>query len=410
MILIQSYIVMTYAVIIPVIDEKGSHQMTTLTPLTQYHADLQRIDFFADPAQANAVTHLDDLYHRLLEPVTPLPITTRWQRLSSATKALLLSSTLLTPKTKADIVPVRGLYFWGGVGRGKTYLVDTFFECLPTQRKMRIHFHRFMYRVHQQLQQLDGIENPLDHVADNFKQQTDIICFDEFFVSDITDAMILATLLEALFQRGITLVATSNIAPHELYRNGLQRARFLPAIALIEQHCEVVNVDAGIDYRLRSLAQAAIYYSPLGPQANQNLADYFEQLSFEPRYSEKTIVINQRSITAQREANGIVQFSFYQLCQTARSQNDYIEIAQLYHTVLVADVRVMTEHQDAARRFIAMVDEFYERHVTLIISAEVPLTELYTNGRLLFEFKRCCSRLIEMQSEQYLARPHLVDE
>ncbi len=410
MILIQSYIVMTYAVIIPVIDEKGSHQMTTLTPLTQYHADLQRIDFFADPAQANAVMHLDDLYHRLLEPVAPLPITTRWQRLSSATKALLLSSTLLTPKTKADIVPVRGLYFWGGVGRGKTYLVDTFFECLLTQRKMRIHFHRFMYRVHQQLQQLDGIENPLEHVADNFKQQTDIICFDEFFVSDITDAMILATLLEALFKRGITLVATSNIAPHDLYRNGLQRARFLPAIALIEQHCEVVNVDAGIDYRLRSLAQAAIYYSPLGPQANQNLADYFEQLSFEPRYSEKTIVINQRSITAQCEANGIVQFSFYQLCQTARSQNDYIEIAQLYHTVLVADVRVMTEHQDAARRFIAMVDEFYERHVTLIISAEVPLTELYTNGRLLFEFKRCCSRLIEMQSEQYLAQPHLVDE
>ena len=146
------------------------------------------------------------------------------------------------------------------------------------------------------------------------------------------------------------------------------------------------------------------------PQANQNLADYFEQLSFDPRYSEKTIVINQRSITVQREANGIVQFSFYQLCQTARSQNDYIEIAQLYHTVLVADVRVMTEHQDAARRFIAMVDEFYERHVTLIISAEVTLTELYTNGRLLFEFKRCCSRLIEMQSEQYLARPHLVDE
>lgn len=380
------------------------------TPLNKYHADLQHIDFFADPAQAHAVIYLDDLYHRLLEPVTPLPTITRWQRLLSVIQTVFGISTLLTPKSKADIVPVRGLYLWGGVGRGKTYLMDTFFECLPTQRKRRIHFHRFMNLIHQQLQQLDGIENPLEHVADNFKQQTDIICFDEFFVSDITDAMILATLLDALFKRGITLVATSNIAPHDLYRNGLQHMRFLPAIALIEQHCEVVNIDAGIDYRLRSLAQAAIYYSPLGPQANQNLANYFERLSFEPRHSMKAIIINQRSVMAQREASGIVQFSFHQLCQTARSQNDYIEIAQLYHTVLVADVKVMTDHQDAARRFIAMVDEFYDRHVTLIISAEAPLTELYTAGRLLFEFERCCSRLIEMQSEQYLVRSHLVDE
>ena len=379
--------------------------MDKLTPLNQYYADLQGIDFFADPAQAQAVAHLDDLYHRLITPSAPLSVLNPWQRLLSATK-----NVLITPKTQADIMPVKGLYFWGGVGRGKTYLVDTFYDCLPIDRKMRIHFHRFMYRVHQQLQQLDGIENPLDHVADNFKQQTDIICFDEFFVSDITDAMILATLLDGLFKRGITLVATSNIAPENLYRNGLQRARFLPAIALIEQHCQVVNVDAGIDYRLRSLAQAEIYYSPLGQRATDNLMHYFQQLTFEPRYSTKNIMINHRLLTAQREANGVVQFSFHQLCQTARSQNDYIEIAQLYHTVLVADVMVMgDQHQDAARRFIAMVDEFYERNVTLIISAAVPLTELYTQGRLLFEFQRCCSRLIEMQSEQYLARSHLAD-
>lgn len=379
--------------------------MDKLTPLNQYHADLQEIDFFADSAQAQAVAHLDDLYHRLITPSAPLSVLNPWQRLLSATK-----NVLITPKTQADIMPVKGLYFWGGVGRGKTYLVDTFYDCLPIERKMRIHFHRFMYRVHQQLQQLDGIENPLDHVADNFKQQTDIICFDEFFVSDITDAMILATLLDGLFKRGITLVATSNIAPENLYRNGLQRARFLPAIALIEQHCQVVNVDAGIDYRLRSLAQAEIYYSPLGQHATDNLTHYFQQLTFEPRYSTKNIMINHRLLTAQREANGVVQFSFHQLCQTARSQNDYIEIAQLYHTVLVADVMVMEDqHQDAARRFIAMVDEFYERNVTLIISAAVPLTELYTQGRLLFEFQRCCSRLIEMQSEQYLARSHLAD-
>ncbi len=379
--------------------------MNKLTPLNKYQIDLQRIDFFSDPAQEQAVAHLDDLYHRLITPVASSPVTTEWQRLWSATKTLFQ-----TADVQADIVPVKGLYFWGGVGRGKTYLVDTFYDCLPIERKMRIHFHRFMHRVHQQLQQLDGVEDPLEHVADNFKQQTDIICFDEFFVSDITDAMILATLLDALFKRGITLVATSNIAPNGLYRNGLQRARFLPAIALIERHCQVVNVDAGIDYRLRLLAQAEIYYSPLGQQATANLGRYFEQLTVEPRYHNKDVIINQRAVTTQREANGVVQFSFQQLCQTARSQNDYIEIAQLYHTVLVADVMVMEEqHQDAARRFIAMVDEFYERNVTLIISAAVPLTELYTEGRLLFEFERCCSRLIEMQSEQYLAKPHLID-
>lgn len=379
--------------------------MNQLTPLNKYHADLQRLDFFADPAQAQAVIHLNDLYHRLITPVAPLPTMTEWQRLWSATKTLFQTAT-----TQADIVPVTGLYFWGGVGRGKTYLVDTFYDCLPIDRKMRIHFHRFMYRVHQQLQQLDGIENPLEHVADSFKHQTDIICFDEFFVSDIADAMILATLLDALFKRGITLVATSNIAPDCLYRNGLQRARFLPAIDLIKQYCLVVNIDAGIDYRLRSLVQAEIYYSPLGPQANANLTNYFERLTFEPRYDTKDIIINNRPVIAQREASGVVQFSFHQLCQTARSPNDYIEIAQLYHTVLVADVMVMKEQdQDTARRFIAMVDEFYERNVTLIISAAAPLTELYIEGRLLFEFERCCSRLIEMQSEQYLAKPHLTD-
>ncbi|SMY36557.1 hypothetical protein PAND9192_02745 [Photobacterium andalusiense] len=378
--------------------------MNQLTPLDKYHADLQRVDFFSDPAQAQAVAHLDDLYHRLIAPAAPSPATTEWQRLWLMTKSLFKTTT-----TQAEIVPVTGLYFWGGVGRGKTYLVDTFYECLPTERKLRIHFHRFMYRVHQQLQQLDGTENPLEHVADNFKQHTDIICFDEFFVSDITDAMILATLLDALFKRGVTLVATSNIEPDGLYRNGLQRARFLPAIELIKQYCQVVNVDAGVDYRLRTLVQAEIYYSPLGQQANANLAHYFEQLTTEPRQHNKSIIINQRSVIVQREATGVVQFSFQQLCQTARSQNDYIEIAQLYHTVLLADVPLITE-QDAARRFIAMVDEFYERNVTLIISAAAPLTELYTEGRLLFEFKRCCSRLIEMQSEQYLAKPHLIDE
>ncbi|MCG7584729.1 cell division protein ZapE, partial [Photobacterium sp. OFAV2-7] len=265
-----------------------------------------------------------------------------------------------------------------------------------------------MHRVHQEMQQLSAQSDPLEIVADRFQAETDIICFDEFFVSDITDAMILGTLFEALFRRGITLVATSNIPPDQLYRNGLQRARFLPAIALIEQHCDIVNVDSGVDYRLRTLEQAEIYHSPLDEQAEKNIEQYFTQLSVEPRSRGKEIEINNRMLPTRHEADGVVHFTFQTLCQTARSQNDYMEIAQIYHTVLVSEVIRMGEKQDdAARRFIAMVDEFYERNVKLIMSAEVDLTRLYQDGRLEFEFKRCCSRLIEMQSHEYLARPHL---
>ncbi|UXI02796.1 cell division protein ZapE [Photobacterium sp. TY1-4] len=366
-----------------------------MTPQQKYQQDLQREEFIADPAQAMAVQHLEDLFHRMQAP-KPEPARSS------------LFSRLLKRQGPSAVVPVKGLYFWGGVGRGKTYLVDTFFECLPTERKMRVHFHRFMHRVHQELKQLGAQENPLERVADRFQAETDIICFDEFFVSDITDAMILGTLFEALFQRGITLVATSNIPPQELYRNGLQRARFLPAIALIEQHCEVVNVDSGVDYRLRTLEQAEIFHYPLDAQAEQNLNQYFQQLSVEPRAEGKAIEINNRMLPTRHEADGVVHFTFQTLCQTARSQNDYMEIARIYHTVLVSEVIQMGEKEDdAARRFIAMVDEFYERNVKLIMSAETELSQLYRQGRLTFEFKRCCSRLIEMQSHEYLARPHL---
>ncbi|MGF1680660.1 AFG1 family ATPase [Photobacterium minamisatsumaniensis] len=365
-----------------------------MTPQQKYQQDLKRPDFYADNAQAMAVRHLEDLYQRLLLPpeVPQKSLFSRWFKREST-----------------DVVtPEKGLYFWGGVGRGKTYLVDTFFDCLPTERKMRVHFHRFMHRVHHEMQQLGQQADPLEVVADRFKLETDIICFDEFFVSDITDAMILGTLFDALFRRGITLVATSNIPPDELYRNGLQRARFLPAIALINTHCEVVNVDSGVDYRLRTLEQAEIYHSPLDSQAEQNLLHYFEQLTVEPRTEGKAIEINHRMLPTRHEADGVVHFDFATLCQTARSQSDYMEIAQLYHTVLLSDVRQMGEQEsDAARRFIALVDEFYERNVKLIISAESGWEHLYQGQRLAFEFKRCCSRLVEMQSHDYLALPHL---
>jgi cell division protein ZapE len=362
-----------------------------MTPLQKYQQDLTRDDFQYDAAQENAVAQLQRLYNDFLAFKTPP--TSFWQRLRGKVPAQQ---------------PMQGLYFWGGVGRGKTYLVDTFYECLPTTRKLRIHFHRFMHRVHEELKLLKGVSDPLQRVADKFKQETDILCFDEFFVSDITDAMILGTLMQALFARGITLVATSNIEPDGLYRNGLQRARFLPAIALIKQHTHIVNVDSGIDYRLRTLEKAEIYHQPLDMQAETNLLQYFNALSTEPRQHNVQIDVANRKLHARYEADGVVWFGFDQLCETARSQYDYMELSRCYHTVLLSGVKTMgRQNDDVARRFIALVDEFYERHVKLIISAEAELEQLYQDGILNFEFRRCVSRLQEMQSRDYLAKPHL---
>ncbi|EOW6612264.1 cell division protein ZapE [Vibrio fluvialis] len=366
-----------------------------MTPKQRYEQDLKRSDFQRDEAQARAVDGLDALYHQLTEFLnTPVVRPSRWQKLMGKKEQLP--------------TPPKGLYFWGGVGRGKTYLMDTFFDALPTERKMRVHFHRFMYRVHDELKQLSETSDPLELVADKFSQEAVIICFDEFFVSDITDAMILGTLFQALFRRGVVLVATSNIPPHDLYRNGLQRARFLPAIALIEANCHILNVDSGVDYRLRTLEQAEIYHYPLDGQASANLCQYYSQLVGKDKPKANEIEINHRKLKVIEASDGVLHASFTQLCQTARSQNDYIEMSRLYHTVLLADVKQMDRTlDDAARRFIALVDEFYERHVKLIISAEVALEDLYTQGQLEFEFKRCQSRLIEMQSHDYLAKEHL---
>jgi cell division protein ZapE len=361
-----------------------------MTPWEKYQQDLQRDDFQYDAAQENAVKHLQRLYDDIVnQPQQPQGFFSR----------------LFNRQPKQKIM---GLYFWGGVGRGKTYLVDTFYEALPSDRKMRVHFHRFMHRVHDELKKLKEVKDPLETVADIFKQETDIICFDEFFVQDITDAMLLGGLMQALFARDIILVATSNIVPDELYRNGLQRARFLPAIALVKENTEVVNVDSGIDYRLRTLEQAEIFHSPLDAQADKNLFEYFDKLSPEPGKVDEAIEIEGRLIKTRKVADSIVMFDFTQICETARSQVDYMEISRIYNTVILSNVKQMgQQNDDAARRFIALVDEFYERNVTLIISAAAPITELYTEGTLNFEFRRCISRLQEMQSLEYLAREHL---
>ncbi len=305
---------------------------------------------------------------------------------------------------------VQGLYLWGGVGRGKTYLMDTFFDALPGEQKLRAHFHRFMHRIHRELDELKGTRDPLLVIAKQMAQQYRVICFDEFFVSDITDAMLLGTLFEALFKEGVVLVATSNIVPDDLYKNGLQRARFLPAIAEIKANCQVLNVDSGIDYRLRTLEQAEIYHHPLDETAECNLQRYFTQLAPESEVSETPLEIDGRSIVIRKQAQGVLLADFRALCDGPRSQRDYMELAQLFHTVLLSGLEQMGAQQtgdDIARRFLALVDEFYERHVKLIISAEVPLEQIYTDGQLSFEFRRCRSRLIEMQSRDYLALEHL---
>ncbi|HHF3205563.1 TPA: cell division protein ZapE [Vibrio diabolicus] len=366
-----------------------------MTPLQQYQKDIAEHGFQRDEAQYQAVVALDKLYHAIVEfQSAPVPQLSKWQK--------LMGKKIDMPE------PPKGLYFWGGVGRGKTYLMDAFFDALPTQRKMRVHFHRFMYRVHDELKLLGDVENPLAKVADKFKEEADVVCFDEFFVSDITDAMILATLLQEMFKRQMILVATSNIEPQNLYRNGLQRARFLPAIDMILARCDVLNVDSGVDYRLRTLEQAEIYHYPLDEQANINLNKYYQELTGERQIVAHQIEVNHRQLEVIEASDGVLHASFAQLCQTARSQNDYIELSRIYHTVLLADVQQMNRKiDDAARRFIALVDEFYERNVKLIISAEVPMEDLYTKGQLEFEFKRCLSRLTEMQSHEYLAREHL---
>jgi cell division protein ZapE len=368
----------------------------TLSPLYRYQQDIKERGFTPDSAQLKAVERLEDLFKRLVHE-------------NQRRKQFTFKKLWTRFGFEAYLTPEKGLYFWGGVGRGKTYLMDIFFESLPFEKKMRVHFHRFMRRVHQELKTLQQQKNPLELVAQRLADETIVICFDEFFVSDITDAMILAGLLEELFKRGVTLVATSNIVPDGLYKDGLQRARFLPAITLLNEHTEVLNVDGGTDYRLRSLEQAELYHWPLDSDADKSLKASFESLvpDIDEVCESTSLEIEGRGILSRFHAEDVVWFNFDTICGGPRSQNDYIEIAMEYHAVLVSNIPELTEkREDQARRFINLVDEFYDRSVKLIISAEKPIHELYSGNRLVFEFERTQSRLLEMQSHDYLARPH----
>lgn len=355
-----------------------------MSPANRYHQELAAGKFAADAAQDQAIVLLDDLYYRLER-----------QR----------SRRLLRFRRRSG-EPERGLYLWGGVGRGKTMLMDLFHDCLSVG-KVRMHFHRFMRRVHDDLHRWRGTSDPLRRVADGFADRARVLCFDEFFVSDIGDAMILAELLKSLFERGVTLVATSNVEPNLLYENGLQRRRFLPAIAALDEHTLVHRLDGPVDHRLRALQRAEIYHSPLDEEAERSLAASFRSLVPGQSRDAAHLEVNGRRIRAHRLADDVAWFEFAELCEGPRSHNDYIELARCHQAVLLSNVtRFDASREDAARRFISLVDEFYDRNVKLIVSAQVPVDELYGGEMLRREFERTGSRLVEMQSHSYLARSH----
>ncbi len=310
------------------------------------------------------------------------------------------------PGSSPDLA--RGIYLWGGVGRGKTYLMDLFFGSLQIEKKKRIHFHRMLHDIHARLKTLGDIEDPLDRVADDIAEEICVLCFDEFFVSDIGDAMILGRLLEGLFERGVILVTTSNAQPADLYKDGLQRERFLPAIALLEKYTNVIELDGGTDYRLKLLQEAGTFLTPSGEDADKKLKHYFEEIASGKVIEQHVLDVLGRNLQSRRCAKGVVWFDFVDICDGPRSQEDYIEIARWYPTVIVSDIPVLTrELENPARRFIAMVDEFYDRKVKLIVSAAANVDALYQGNRLRFEFERTASRLTEMQSNDYLHAAHL---
>jgi len=304
--------------------------------------------------------------------------------------------------------PVRGIYLWGPVGRGKSFLMDAFFETAPTERRQRVHFHRFMQHIHQELRVLQGQADPMRIVAQRVADEAALLCLDEFHVVDIGDAMLMRGVLEGLAQVGVTMVTTSNQHPDQLYLHGLQRGQFLPAIEHIKRHMEVVEMAGPNDYRLRALEQAGVYHVPLGEQAEHAQRAAFEAVAGEAGQPESALEIEGRTIVARRCAAGVAWFDFAELCDGPRGTADYIELARRYHTILVSGVpRFEARMAEIIRRFTWMVDEFYDRRVKLIVSAAAMPAELYADVPTRPEIERTVSRLIEMQTSRYLSQPHL---
>ena len=367
----------------------------SMSVIELYRHALERRGYIADASQMQAVERLQQLYEE-------------WSaykaRRSTAMRKLLVRPPL-----------PRGVYLWGAVGRGKSFLLDSFFHCLPLERKRRVHFHDFMRDVHHELAELKDRENPLDALAGRIARRCRLICFDEFHVNDIADAMILSRLLERTLARGVVYCMTSNYPPDALYRDGLKRENFLPAIALVKHHMDVLQVDGGIDYRLRALEQVKAYHTPLGETTDAALSETFRRIAETENEDEAELEVEGRTVRALRRAGGVAWFDFMALCGWGRSQLDYLDLARRFHTVILAGVpRMGLELADEARRFTLLVDVFYDNRVKLIVSAESPPGSLLKREEapkdsriraMMFEFDRTASRLAEMQTRHYLEQP-----
>ena len=355
-----------------------------------YHQELKARGYQSDPAQLRAVERLQKCEDEWI-----------------AYKGI--RSNNLKKKIFKPTLP-RGLYLWGGVGRGKSFLMDCFYAASPLEKKIRIHFHEFMREVHRELHELSGLADPLDELSKRIANRYRLICFDEFHINDIADAMILYRLLSALFADRVQFVMTSNYRPDQLYPNGLHRDRLLPAIKLLEEKLDVLNVDAGNDYRRVQMAQVEAYLTPLNDQTQATLGQMFQTLiGNQPETPNPVLHIESRELKPLHMADGVVWFDFQTLCCGPRSQNDYLEIANQFHTVMLSDVPYMPPKMtNEARRFIWLIDVLYDHKIKLIMSAEVPAPDLYTEGQITAEFSRTVSRLIEMQSRDYLDAPRRV--
>jgi len=363
-----------------------------MTPLQRYQSDLHKRRIKTDDKQWQAVQCTQRVYSEL-------------------TISSQQENSFLTSLFKRKNTPVRGLYLWGGTGRGKTYLVDSFYECLPGDKKHRVHFHRFMLEIHQQLENLPKAPNPLDIIAAQLAAKINVLCLDEFHVHDIADAMLLAGLLKAMFEQGITLVATSNIDIRNLYKNGLQRERFMYAIELLEKHTEEFDLGDGTDYRFNILGKSENFYV-VDEKNTKELGEDFLSYKFielapcKPK-NNRSIEINNREIHYISYADDVIWFDFHELCETNRSANDYIEIAERFQTILLSNIQVFDEKDDAAaKRFIHFIDAIYDHNVKLLATASAEVGKLYHGRRMKFAFDRTISRLTEMGTEKYLKLAH----
>lgn len=357
-----------------------------MSPLESYQQKLAQGLILANPTQLQVIENLDEIYYELIgEPPH-----------SKTAKIIKIYR-----KYKSKRRPIKGLYLWGSVGIGKTFIMDLFYHCLPIKKK-RFHFHSFMQWMHQELKISQGQKNPLQQIGKRIARETRILCFDEFFVSNIADAMLMGELFKTLLNEGICLIASSNIHPDDLYKNGIQRELFLPTISLIKQNTQIIHMQADQDYRLRYFSKDQIYYTPLDEMAEKQMEASFRYFSENKIISNKPIQILNRPIRIIKESEQTIWFDFKDICGRPRSQNDYLEIVKNYRTVLISNVPIIeSEKHDLITSFVHLIDVFYDARIRVVISAATPIEQIYPNGRMKFEYQRTLSRLKEMQTEAY---------